>query len=191
MVSFIAATPGFVYAQSTDVEPPVIEFEIVEEGVSGETQVFSATVADNNEISIVSLHYRFGSDGSYNTVPMSAIQGTDFYTASVDTSQTDAAIIQYYLEAKDAGGNRTVQGFAFDPYERLLVDDSSVLADSTIAAPPAPVVVPRLSTQRKIAYGLLGVIAVGALIGATQSSPSGGSSDPGQVDVSIVVDRFQ
>ena len=188
-VSVIAVAPGLVHAQSTDVDPPAIELETVNEGVRGETQVFSASVTDNDEVRSMTLYYRFGNAGEYSTVPMSVIQGTDIYTASVDTDDASASLIQYYLEAKDAGGNRTVQGFAFDPFERVLLEEAAIVAD---AAPvvAVPVVAPSLSTQRKIAYGLLGLLVVGAFASASGGS-SGGSSDPGQVDVKIVVDRFQ
>lgn len=188
--SLVATVPGLAQAQSTDVDPPVIELEAVDEGVRGDTQVFSATVTDNNQVSSMTLHYRLGNDGAYTSVPMTAIQGTDIYTASVDTSESNASLIQYYMEAKDAGGNRTVQGFAFDPFERVLLDETSAVGGTTLAGAPAPVVVPRMSTQRKIAYGLLGLLAVGVLVGSSGGS-SGGSSDPGTVDVSVVVDGFQ
>jgi len=129
--SVLVAAPGLVHAQSADTEPPVIEFELVEQGVRGETQVFSATVTDDNAVSSMTLHYRFVNDSAYIAAPMSLIQGTDIYTASIDTNGSTASAIQYYMEARDAGGNRTVQGFAFDPFDRVLVDDQIVAADAT------------------------------------------------------------
>ncbi len=189
--SVLMVSPGLVQAQSTDVDPPFIELELVGEGVTGETQVFSATVSDNESVSSVTLFYRLGSTATYTAVPMSAIQGTDIYTASIDTSNTGANLIQYYMEARDAGGNRTVQGFAFDPFERVLNEESVVASESVVAAAPVvPVAAPRMSTRRKLIYGALGVLVVGGLA----SSLGGGSSSGGgneQVNLTILVDQFQ
>lgn len=193
--SVLIVAPGLVHAQSEtiDVDPPTIQLEAVVEGVRGETQVFSATVEDNNQVSSMTLHYRFGKDTSYLSVPMSAILGTSIYTASIDTSDTTAGVIQYYMEARDAGGNRTVQGFAFDPFERALIEDNALVANEPIAtAPVEPVASTRMSTQRKIIYGVLGVLVVGGLAAASSGGSSGsGTSSTGQVDLTIFVDKFQ
>ena len=177
-------------AQVIDVDPPTIELEAVDEGIRGETQVFSATVEDNNEVSMMTLHYRFGNTSNYQSVPMSPIAGTSIYTASVDTSDTSITLIQYYMEARDSGGNRTVQGFAFDPFERVLVEQQEVVATApagTAVVPAAPV---RMSTQRKVIYGLLGVLVVGGLVAASSSSSGSGGGADEEVDLTIFVDRF-
>jgi len=195
--SVLLASAGSVQAQTLDVDPPTIDLELVEEGVRGETQVFSATVTDNDQVSSMTLHYRFGADSTYTSAPMSVIAGTSIYTASIDTSDTFAGVIQYYMEARDAGDNRTVQGFAFDPFERTLIDEEApVITDATPVATPEPVVAPQMSTQRKIAYGVLGLLVVGGLAsslsggsgggGTTPAADDGGQQPPG-VDVNIVV----
>jgi len=183
--------PGVAHAQAADGEPPVIQLETVEEGVRGETQVFSATVSDNSTAVTVTLRYRLGKSTEFISLPMSNIQGTDIYTASIETRDSDATVIEYYLEAKDGGGNRTVEGFAFDPFERLLVGEKIVASESVVPAAPIPVIAPSLSTQRKIAYGLLGLLVVGGLASASGGSSGGSRGGAGQVDVKIVVDRFQ
>jgi len=189
--SVLLVAPGLVQAQSTDVDPPFIELEIVEEGVSGETQVFSAAVSDNESVSSVTLFYRFGNTAAYISAPMSVIQSTDIYTASIDTSSTGANLIQYYMEARDAGGNRTVQGFAFDPFERLLNEESIAASNSVVAAAPVvPVAAPRMSTRRKLIYGALGVLVVGGLASSIGGGSSGGGGNE-QVDLTILVDQFQ
>lgn len=188
--SVFMVAPGLVHAQSIDVDPPVIELEVVAEGVRGETQVFSATASDNNDISSMTLHYRFGTASNYDSVPMSQIAGTSIYTASVDTANASIDLIQYYMEARDAGGNRTVQGFAFDPFERILVDDQAVLAEApagTSAVVPA-VAPPRISTQRKVVYGVLAALLVGGLAAASRGSSGGGEAE--QTDLTIIVDNF-
>lgn len=188
LLGSLAVLPNLASAQTTDVDPPVVELEVVTEGVQGETQVFSATVNDNTSVLSVILHYRFNDSSNFESVPMTAIQGTDIYTASVDTTGVSAGVIQYYLEAKDAGNNRTVEGFAFDPFERVLVEQSIVTAEAAPA--DVPVANQPMSFQRKLAYGLLGLLVVGGLASAAGGS-SGGSGDSGEVDVNILVDRFQ
>jgi len=196
--SVLVVAPGLAQAQSTDIDPPQIELELVEEGIRGETQVFSATVTDDNAVSSMTLHYRLGGDSAYVAAPMSPIEGTAIYTASVDTNGTNASAIQYYMEAKDAAGNRTVQGFAFDPFERLLVDGAIAASDAAAAGSVIPVVAPSRSTARKIAYGVIGLLVLGGLASASggSSGGSGPSSDGNStgdddVELTIVVDRFQ
>lgn len=191
VISVFAVAPGLVQAQGTDIDPPAIELEAVTEGIRGETQVFSATVTDDNQVSSMTLHYRFGNDSTYTSVPMSIIQGTDIYTASIDTSTTSAGVIQYYMEAKDAGGNRTVQGFAFDPFERALVDDLNLVADTLATGAVIPVDAPRISNTRKVAYGVLALLLVGGLVSASGGSSGGNSAGSGDVELTIVVDKFQ
>jgi len=194
LLSVLLVLPGMAQAQTVDVDPPTIELEAVNEGVRGETQVFSATVEDNNAISSMTLHYRFGNTTDYVSVPMSQIAGTAIYTASVDTSNATSDLIQYYMEARDSGGNRTVQGFAFDPFERVLIEDrAAIVAESATVVPAAvPVAAqPRVSTQRKILYGLLGVLVVGGLVAASSGGSSGGGGGgDDQVDLTVIVDQF-
>jgi len=180
--SVLLATSGFAQAQAPDVDPPTIDLELVEQGVLGETQVFSATVTDNDQVASMTLHYRFGGESAYVSAPMSVISGTSIYTASVDTTNTAANVIQYYMEARDAGDNRTVQGFAFDPFERALLDEEAapLVADSSpeaTAAEPAAAT-SGLSTQRKVAYGVIGLLVVGGLASALGGGGGGAVAPP-------------
>lgn len=190
----VLAAPSAVSAQSLDVDPPIIEVELVNEGTRGDTQVFSATVTDNDQIALVTLYYRFNQNDIYSSVPMSVIQGTDIFTASVDTVGSDTSVIQYYFEAKDGGENRTVQGFAFDPLERFLNEPERISAQeqNIDAAATGAVAGTGLSTNRKILYGVLGVLTLGILASASSSGSSGsGNSGGSDVDVQILVDTFQ
>ena len=171
LISSLAILPSHVFAQSNDFDAPVITLVVVDEGVRGETQVFSATITDATSVASATLHYRLGSDGAFNSAPMSNIQSTDIYTASVDTSQTIASVVQYYIEARDESGNRAVEGFAFDPFDRVLTDESLVVAAPDVPPPPAP-----MSTSRKIIYGVLGLVAIGVLAGSAGGSSSSGGS---------------
>jgi len=192
--SVLLATSGLAQAQTPDVDPPAIDLELVEQGVLGETQVFSATVTDNDQVASMTLHYRFGADSSYQSAPMSVISGTSIYTTSIDTKDIAANVIQYYMEARDAGDNRTVQGFAFDPFERTLVDEAiPFVADSTTEPTQAePVAVSGMSTQRKVAYGVIGLLVVGGLASALgggsskKTAPVADDPDSGVVNVTIL-----
>ncbi len=182
-------------AQSADSDPPVIEFERIEQGVLGDTQVFSATVVDDREVSEVMLHYRFGDQDAYQSIEMIALAGTSIHSASVSTSEESNPVMQYYLEARDSAGNRSIQGFAFDPLERLLFTANDPVASDPMPVPAtAPVAAAGMSNGRKVFYGVLGVIAVGALAAAAGggSDDGGGgnpaSDDPGRVPLVITVD---
>lgn len=186
--------PVTASAQSADAEPPTIEFERITEGVLGDTQVFSAAVEDDRELSAVTLHYRLGESASYTSVPMTSLAGTSIHTASVDTKGTEALVVQYYLEARDAAGNRSIQGFAFDPLERSLVapEQRALASTSTAIAAPVAFETNNMSTGRKVLYGILGLVVVGAIAGAAGGTGGDGDNpaadDPGTVPVRILVD---
>lgn len=167
------------HAQSTaDNTPPVVDLQLVETGISGDSQVFSATVTDNTEVSEVLLYFRVAGAGDYESVEMSAIPSTSIYTVTVNVEPQDATAIEYYINAADANNNRVVRGFSFDPLVRVLEQPNPVAA-----APEAPVVQPStaptepgMSTGRKILIGALGLLAVGALAAASSGGSSSGGS---------------
>jgi len=166
-------------AQTSDSEPPQIVFERLSEGVRDDTQVVSATVTDNVGVESVVLHYRFDDDGSYRAIPMDQIASTDIYTASVDPDLGNKLMF-YYLETRDASGNRTLEGFSFDPIERSLVP-AEVVATGT----QAPIGT-SMSTRNKILYGVLGIVIIGGLAAAAGGG-SGGSGN-GNVPVTVISD---
>ncbi len=179
--SVMAAVPATSLAQDIDIDPPVIELQAVDEGVRGETQVFSSTVTDNEEVTSVTLHFRTDPDGVYEAREMKSIGGSDIYTISIETEDKSAELIQYYLEARDRGGNRTIQGFAFDPLERRLVTPEDRATDpapapATQNGPVAEPAAQEMSTGRKVLYGVLGVLVVGAI---AAGASSGGGDDNG------------
>ena len=173
------------WAQDLDSEPPVIELEIVNEGVRGETQVFSATVTDNVEVTSVMLNFRYDGETSYSSASMTLIPNTAIYTASLDPGPITANAIEYYVEARDGFDNRTLQGFSFDPLDRSLVSANAITASTATQGPS-------LSTSRKIIYGVLGLLVVGALAASSSSSSGGSSGGPGpDVPTQIIVEPFQ
>lgn len=187
LCTLVVASPGI--AQDDDRVPPVISFEPLAEGRRGDTQVFSARVDDaDGAIERVTFHYRPAGTSAYTTREMTAIPGTDIYTVSVDDLGPEVEAVQFYFDAVDAAGNRSIEGFAFDPLERLLVGpDVPVQAEVDEGA--APIEADGLSTRRKILYGVLGVVAVGAIAAAAGGgSDGGGGDDGGTVPVTIVAD---
>lgn len=180
-----AVVPSAAYAQD-DVDPPVIELERVDEGTLGDKQVFAVTATDNLSVTAVTLHYRFGDADEFKSVPMQQIPSTDIYTASVETRGVATAALQYYIEALDAGNNRSIQGFAFDPLVRQLIDRDGVATATAPAQQPTTEqpVGGGVSTGRKVLYGVLGLVLVGALASAA-SSPG---DDTPTVPLNIVVE---
>ena len=182
------ALPQGALAQVGDTDPPRIEFEPIDRGVRGDTQVVSAGITDDVDVDSVTLHYRLNPDAVYESVPMRPLTGTSIYSASVETAATGAEVLQYYVEARDAAGNRSIRGFAFDPLERRLVDPAA----PAVAAEAVEVPETGLTTRQKVLYGVLGVIAVGAIAAAAGGSSGGGdrplADDPNGIPVTIVVD---
>ena len=176
-------------AQVEDNAPPAIEFQPLAEGRRGDTQVFSASVSDDSAVESVTLRYRLEPGEPYASLPMKPLGGTDIYTASVAGADTEAESIQYYIEAIDAAGNRSIEGFAFDPLERVL------RAPGVPIAGPAPAtegLASGLTTGQKILYGVLGVVVVGAIAAAAGGGGSSGGGQPlgddTDVPVTVVVD---
>lgn len=176
--------PGMVNAQSTDIEPPVIEFEAVSSGNAGDSQVFAATVADNTQIASVTLYYRFAESTAYQNRPLNMLGSSGIYTVTISSEELppSATFIQYYIEAFDAAGNRALQGFAFDPIERQLVTPQAPVAQAT----NEPVEASGMSLNRKLLYGAVGLLVVGVLA----SAAGGGGSSSAGVPVTVVVDQL-
>jgi len=123
---------------------------------------------------------------------MNALGSTDIHTVSIETEGTGATLIEYYIEARDESGNRSIRGFAFDPLERQLVAGAGQapppVATSPVEAPPPAT---GMSTGRKVLYGVLGLVVVGALAAAASGSDSGGSDDNDNVPVVITIPPLQ
>lgn len=188
--------PSALAQEQSDTEPPQIAFEPLAEGRQGDTQVFSARIRDDVGVVAATLYYRLGDDASYISVPMEPIGETDVYIASLEGIDAEATSIQYYIETRDAAGNRGFEGFAFDPLERRLVPPGAPLAALPETEAPAPPVAGGMSTGRKVLYGVLGLIAVGALVAAADSGGSDSDDppldDPGDdVPVDLIVDPLR
>ena len=192
MMSVLWVLPASsVHAQGIDSEPPTIEFEAIDQGFIEDSQVFTATVSDDTEVQTVTLYYRFDSEELYKSRRMEMLGSAGIYTATIgtDLAPEGTTAIQYYLEALDGVSNRTLQGFAFDPIERELIDVPVPVPVAVAEPVAAPVQVGGISTGRKILYGVLGLVVVGAIAAASSSSGGGGDSQPG-VPITINVQEL-
>ena len=189
-------------AQSTtdgtfDTQPPLIEFEAVNESPADITQVFTALVVDNVMLQDVTLYHRRAGQRHFTATTMTVIGATGYYSASITIDPADLRAIEYYLQARDTVGHRTVNGYAFEPHVRHLFPDpdappaavSTTGVGDTISRPTERAAVatheqfvPADSRRRWLMVGL-GVLAVGAL--ASLSDGGNSSQDDGTVPFSI------
>jgi len=162
-----------------------LEFEPIGSGHKGDSQVFAVSVVDNDQVETVNLYFRFSEQDPYRSKKMELLGSSGIYSVKLEAKDLpiDATFIQYYLEATDTAGNRALQGFAFDPIERTLVDATQL----TEATAESPAEAGGLSFGQKLLYGVAAVLVVGAI--ASASGGGGVSSAPG-VPVTIVVDQL-
>lgn len=169
-------------AQNFDAEPPVIEHDVVESAAADDVQSFSANVADDVELNSVRFLYRFEGDSQYTSIDMSRVASSSTYTAQVETVLDDPRAIQYYFEARDGSGNRTLRGYNFSPLVRLIEVPQ-------LAQVPVVDEGPKGFNRRPLYYvvgGLVAAALVGALISGG-SSGGGGSNPDGEVDFTLTV----
>lgn len=181
-------------AAAIDYEPPLLDHDVVARGVAGESQVFLASVSDDQALDEVTLFYRFRGDDRFASLPMQPLGESDNYTATVNTSARDVRNIEYYIEARDASGNRVVQGFVFEPLVRVLEPPPVALGESgQTGETPAQ----GMSLTRKIVYATLGILVVGGVISALDrggdsgndsNAGSGGSDTGGDGDTTPTTD---
>ncbi len=188
-----------VYSQTLDTEPPEVGLDGVGEARKGDSQVFTVSATDDSEISDLTVFFRQGTTGEFESAQMMRIGNTDLftYTLRAESIAPSTDVIQYYFDARDAAGNRTLQGFSFDPLERTLIDGGSIQAESS---PPSSSqsdkstsVLGSLSTTQKVVYGAVALVVVGALIAVASSSggvSGGAGNNPGDefTPVTIVSD---
>ncbi len=161
-------------AQSLDVEPPIIEHEVVESEIAAERQSFLATVADDDELASVRFLYRFEGETSYTSIDMDRVSYSSTFTVQIPTGLEDSRSIEYYIEARDVSGNRTLRGYNFSPLIRF-IEVPQVEVEPSIAEAATKTV------ERKPLYFVAGALVLGALVGALANSgrSSGPGSNPG------------
>ncbi|MFK7852904.1 MAG: hypothetical protein AB8B79_02280 [Granulosicoccus sp.] len=161
---------SFTFAQTADTVAPIIELEELQEAIADRSQVFTVQIAEDVQLRDATLYYRRTGQLPYTPAPMQALGNSGFYSVSVPTDSSDLRTIEYYVQARDEAGNRTVSGFAFDPYMR------SLLAPTTSEAEPKTAAVQNSSVpdrqqqntpsffQRRWVQVTLGVIAAGVVV---------------------------
>lgn len=169
---------------SPDTRSPVIELEAVAQSQADSSQVFTAQVVDDRLLKDVILYHRRDGQQAFSPTPMTPLGDSAYFTASIPTEPDDLRAIQYYVQARDEGGNRTVEGYAFDPYTRVLIANSAVIST------PEPVPAAQTGTSSGIRWWhvALGVVLVGAIASAAGGSSSGGgSSGDGTVPLTVTL----
>jgi len=169
---------------SPDTRSPVIELEAVAQSQADSSQVFTAQVVDDRLLKDVILYHRRDGQQAFSPTPMTPLGDSAYFTASIPTEPDDLRAIQYYVQARDEGGNRTVEGYAFDPYTRVLIANSAVIST------PEPVPAAQTETSSGIRWWhvALGVVLVGAIASAAGGSSSGGgSSGDGTVPLTVTL----
>ena len=206
-------TSGFQYAQfqsdsftpsgrTVDVDPPLIEHEVVAQAESDIRQTFVANVVDDGDLDSVIFFYRFAGETNFTRYVMAPLSASATYIAQIPTDPKLVTAIEYYIQARDLSGNRTVRGYTFSPLVRELIP----------AEQPPTVVNPQASVSSdvdhkkkasgipKALYIVGGVLLLGVLASAASSSGGGGGGPaPGIGDpcgasgclLSITVNRPQ
>ncbi len=165
---------SFGHAQSTDTAPPLIELEELAEGTADRTQVFTAQVTEDNELTGVTLYYRRAGQLPFTPAPMEALGTTGYFSVSIPTDFDDVRTIEYYVQAQDEAGNRTVSGYAFDPYQRTLTSSLEPIkatgtAPADLSTANAADAKPPLLKRRWFQV-TLGILAAGVIASAVQDS---------------------
>ncbi len=171
LIFTLSCLPLTTFAQALDVEPPEIQHELVEMGVAGEDQLVEAIVTDNVEVASVTLFYRFGDSGDYESRAME-LEGGDNYTATLATSSGENTVLNYYIEAVDKAGSATNRGFTFNPLKRDI--KSPLASDSGSSSEP-----PAAKKSNTLWYVLGGVLVAGLIAGAAGGGGGGGGGSEG------------
>ncbi len=176
-----------VAQSSPDIRSPVIELEVIAESTADNVQLFTARVIEDQLLKDVLLYHRRAGQQPFTPIAMVQVGNSDTYSTSLTTDPTDLRAIEYYIQARDEGGNRTVEGFAFDPYTRVLTASEPVINTTTApivtsSEPPASKATGSIRWWHIVA-GVLVVGAVASLSGGDSSE--GNSSGDGTVPLTL------
>ena len=178
----IGLATGHASAQDSNRNAPVIE-EIIVTTAPGAEHLFSAKVIDDVAVEQVLLYYREeGQAQQYRNVPLEQSPDDDWFHVEFGVSLPIDSVVDYYIQAKDNDGNRSVLGSKFDPSLSInspVGSNDSANTNSPIQTQPGSQsgttgTEPTISTSKKILYSVLGILAIGAL--ASSSGSSGGST---------------
>jgi len=184
-VGWVPNNSGFQYVQfqsdsltPIDVDPPLIEHEVTAQAEADIRQTFVATVVDDGELDSVIFFYRFAGETNFTRYVMAPLSASSTYTAQIPTEPKNYTAIEYYIQARDLSGNRTVRGYTFSPLVREILPASKAGATGPQATVGGVVVGDKNSTSgiSKILYVVGGVLVLGILAGVSSSGGDGGSS---------------
>ena len=158
-----------------DVEPPLIEHDVNDEAEADIRQNFVATVVDDEELDSVLFFYRYAGETSFSRYLMMQVSFSSTYIAQIPTDPDSYTPIEYYIQARDTSGNRTVRGYVFSPLVRNIVPRVAV-ADKADAMVGTAGQVPEKVTRElpKAVYIIGGVLLLGLIASAASSSGGGG-----------------
>ncbi len=170
-----------------DVEPPLIEHQTISEVEADSRQSFFATVVDDDELDSVTLFYRFDNDPTYSTALMNRVSFSSTYIAHIPTNPASDRNIEYYIQARDKAGNRTVRGYAFNPLLRVIkVAEPSLTAPVSTPETTAAATTQTSGTKRVI-YVVLGVLAAGLVASLAGAGKTDEGCSGGQCTVTVTV----
>jgi len=181
----LSHSAGVIAQSIPDIEAPLIELEFVDVSPADVNQVFTVQAFDDIGLGDVSLHHRRAGENAFNRSLMTPVGDTGFFSVAIDTDPNDLRPFEYYAQALDLNGNRTVTGFAFDPFVREISSAAGQTASPITSSEPAsdtntteteseaaiasaqnnnPIDQPAPSTNsnRRWIYIALGVLAAGA-----------------------------
>lgn len=178
---------AFAQGQDYDYDPPLIEPEVVEEADANYRQTFVATVVDDVELSYVSLFYRFVGEVTYQRINMVQVSRSSSYIAHIPTDPKLGLDVEYYIEASDTSGNRTLHGYAFSPKLRDVIGPEERAATAAVEAPP----IAETTSSNTVWYVVGGVLVLGLLAGLAGGSGGGGNSNcvDGTCDITLTLDQ--
>ncbi len=160
-----------VFAADTSSDSPFISNVKTVVSSSAES-LFAANIVDHAGMESVVLFYRQLGDAGYRSVAMTQSGIKDRYSAVVQMQSAGDAFFDYYIDARNRAGKRTLSRYSYDPLQLVATQAVSESAAKESGAVQSSV---QKSSSKTVLYTVLGVLAVGALLGAS-GSDSGGDS---------------
>lgn len=168
-------------AQDNDTVAPVIQ-EASVKITPDNKHSFSANIIDNVSVHRVLLSFRQKNAANYRTVSMQRSSDVDWFEATLANQIPADATIDYVIQAVDGAGNDARKTYKFHPMltdnnqSNSLPFDTDKATETGAAERPETVKPAKRINVKTVMYGLLGVLAVGAVAASldagTDSSPT-------------------
>jgi hypothetical protein len=136
------ATPWFVSVQVPDTQgPSIAHAPQATPQMAGNALAVTATITDASAVAGATLYFRRAGDTSWLTSAMTA-SGGDAWDATIPGGVIAEPAIEYYIEARDTGGNLSVAPLSAPSVAYRVAVETPDLAGPTIDLDPvaAPVV---------------------------------------------------